>query len=73
MDEWFGVNCLVESESKGRRLVVGWVWLLILLELLPCVAGANTRKACLLAKCFKWSRGRGFALAGQAPGVALVG
>ena len=35
VDEWFGVNCLVESESKGGRLVVGWVWLLILLELLP--------------------------------------
>ena len=24
-------------------------------KVLPCGAGANTRKACLLAKCFKWS------------------
>ena len=29
-------------QYKGR-LVVGWVWRLILLELLPCVAGANTQ------------------------------
>ena len=43
-----------------------------------CPNGANTRKACLLAKCFNLSRGKfrqgeRFCPAGQAPGVALDG
>ena len=38
-----------QGQMRASRIwrLVGWVWLLILLELLPC--GANTRKACLVA------------------------